>query len=470
MSRGLIFLADADPEIVRKAKGTLSVYEKKNNVSPFNLPKIKETLTRLIAEGYGGAYDLYGRVNIREHMNIDPKPGSEVFDCFLIKGHVGWFYEKKNVYRYYTKFANSDDTLTYTFDLADLFMLLWRTETKAEVYARLATEFPYVESPMITTERCRYEKNRTFLTKYMNGEPTILDDVDTSILRTLMTISEDNFFDTMNLIEGKTYFFASLKFIHKQLTQEYEVTLSQTNLSNRINRLATLGFIQKVGERKENRAHYQESMKIFESEQKNKSGKFNPITYYVIETFERNLRTAEKHNRKLERKKIRLDQITESEVEHCFGTTWVKRVFPVKTQKKAHKYASEKKAYTEAFFVALKKQGYVTKAQLNHLAHKKLADRLWTFLVKRATGIAKRLSKKLNNFLGTDDTGAVMLSYRLFHSLTGVIEKACKKGEKEDVTENKEEKARILAYLNEPVFKWVWPWSDKRPPVPDGLR
>lgn len=454
MSRGLGYLTGLNTDEIARMKNLMTTWEDETGLPFFNMEKISETLTSLVDEGYRGVHELYGRVDIRKHLSIDPKPGREAFTCLLMDGHVGWFHTHENTSRYYSKVHNSEDAVVYTFDLTDLLMVYWRENSKAAVYARLQDEFAYAESEIQDLERYRYNLNRTFLMNYAQMEQDLLSDEDVSILFALMDIGEDNLFDTMNLIENKSYFFASLKFISNYL-DERGVKMSRTMLSNRINRLATLGFITKVGKRKENEKQYNESIKKLMDNSKAAIPQYNVITYFQIETFSVRLRIAEKNDKKLKKKGIRLDQITEAEVTYCFGSTWAKRVFPVKTKKKPHKYATEKKAYTEAFFVLLKQQGYVTKAQLSGLAHKKLADRMWTYLVNRASGMKKRISKQLNEFLNMDDTGAIIMSYSLFHSLFTVIEKTFRKGELDEKAHNKAEETRILAYISQPVIRWL---------------
>lgn len=454
MSRGLGYLTGLNTDEIARMKNLMVTWEDETGLPFFNMDKINETLTSLVAEGYRGVHELYGRVNIREHLSVDPKPGREAFTCLLMDGHVGWFYTHKNTSRYYSKVHNSDDSVVYTFDLTDLLMVYWRENSKADVYARLQEQFPYAESEVQDFENYRYNLNRTFLMNYMQMEQDLLSDEDVSILFALMAIGEDNLFDTMNLIENKSYFFASLTFINNYLT-ERGVALSKTALSNRINRLATLGFITKIGKRKENERQYDASVKRLLGSKGTDTSQYNVVTYYQIETFALRLRTAEKNDKKLKKKGIRLDQITEAEIKHCFGSMWAKRVFPVKTKKKPHKYAEEKKAYTETFYLLLKKQGYVTKTQLSGLAHKKLADRMWTYLVNRAIGMKKRISKQLNEFLNIEDAGAIIISYSLFHSLFTVIEQTFRKGELDEKAKDKAEKARIIACIDQPIIRWL---------------
>lgn len=455
MSRGLGYLTGLNNKEIARMRNLMRSWEADTGLPFFNMEKIRESLTSLVDEGYRGAQELYGRIDLRTHLSVDPRPGRETFTCLLLNGHVGWFHTHDNISRYYSKVHNATDSVVFTFDLTDLLMVYWGMSEKSRVYERMQEEFPYAESQVQDVERYRYNRNRTFLMNYSQIEQDLLSDDDMAILFALMDISEDNFYDTMNLIESKSYFFASLKFINKHLADR-GMKMSQTMLSNRINRLATLGFITKIGQRKGNEKHYKESLKRLKSDKEVKIPKFNVISYFQIETFTARLRTAEKHDKKLKKKGIRLDQITEAEVMYCFGSTWAKRVFPVKTKKKPHKYAKEKKAYIETFFVLLKKQGYVTKEQLSGLAHKKLADRMWTMLVNRASGMKKRISKQLSEFLDIEDTGAIMLSYSLFHSLFTVIEKACKKGELYEAINNEEEKTRIIAYINQPIIRWLW--------------
>lgn len=457
MSGGLIYITGYEPSERDTMYLNIRDWELTNNESFFNEEKIKDTLNTLIADGYTGIDELYDLVDLPSHLSDLITNESLKKQCLLIRENTAWFYTTNGKTRYYSKRKNGTDNDTImTCDLTDLFMVYWKLATKRATFERLASRFPYAESEFAATERARYSRNYAFLDSYEVTEDSVLDEADITILTALSNIAMDKLSDISMPIEGKAYFFASLVYVNRSVMLVDDSLLSRTMLANRINRLATLGFIRKIGENRINEKQFKKSKEITTLRKSKHGQNYNNITYYQIENFETCIRTAIKHDLKLKKKKVRLDQITEEEVIFHFGSTWAKRVFPMKTRKKPQRYTKETKDYTKAFYTLLKKQGYITKQQLSHLAHKKLADRLWTKLVNRTTGIAKRLSKQLNEFLNIEQTGAVLMSYQLFHTLYTFVLELAKKGEEVNDLIIEQEMARLDAYIREPIYKRLW--------------
>lgn len=430
-------------------------WEKETGQSFFNFDKLTNTLNGLIAQGIRGVDDLYSQIDIREHITVDKYPGQATFGCLLRRYAYGWFHKGNGSSRYYSRLIAQDmpeNPTTWAFDLVDLLRIYWNISSKDAVYDQLKETLPYVESKIVASERKRYEANRLFLTNYLTEEQTMLSAEDGAILQVVIDTGLNSLMDRMPVIEGQACFFASRQHLLKQLKTK-GVELTQTKLSYRLSRLATLGLIRKVGYTDETAPQYKKSRDILKQKSKNKESFYNVISYFQIETFSRVIRHAEKRARYLELKHVRLDQINENEVVRLFGSSWAKRVYPEKTKKRVTKYRSEIIAYKRAFYWFLNKQGYVTKEQLADYANQSLANRLWTRLINRTLGVAKRFSQYLKTFLKTEGAGSVFLSYSLLHDFHDMIHSITEKGALHYAEQIKKDIVHLAAFWRKSLVK-----------------
>lgn len=454
---GLIFIEGLKLGETDDIRNHMLAWETETGLPFFDFDKLSDTLGELIANGHTGFDDLYGNVDIRAHLSVDRYPGQAVSTCLLRRYAYGWFHMENGSSRYYSRMVAQDmpeNPTTLAFDLVDLLKIYWNVLTKEALYDRLKTAFPYVESSIVSSERSRYEENRDFLSEYIQSDQRLLSEADVHILNALIDAGDDSLMDRMPVVEGKACFFSSRKYLLKQL-KEHGVTLSQTKLSYHLTRLAAIGLIRKVGYREETATQYKKSMDIYQQKSHNKESFYNVITYFQVETFSRVIRHAEKRGRYIERKNVRLDQINETEVIRLFGSTWAKRVYPETTNKRETRYAEEIKAYKQAFYWLLNKQGYVTKEQLSSLANKKLADRLWTRYVNRTLGMSKRFSQYLKDFLNLEGTGAVFLSHALLHDYHTMLQDITDKGVERYVQIIQKELVRLSAFWRDSVVRRV---------------
>jgi len=431
-------------------------WEEETGKNFIDFEKLRADVEDRIANGHAGMTELYRLLDVRDYIGNFPQNfelNSPGLSYLAGKSVIAWFHksEKDGGVRLFHK---SDILPIVRLDILDIIMIYKGFKNNGEVYDFVRKTLPFTYSHFYLNEKERLNQNRYFLEDEVVNPQSPLDLHDITLLSIMTDIAEENLKDTMTPIEGKAFFFASVNYIQKQMNEK-NMPLSRTVISNRINRLAAIGFLKKVGFREEVREYYEKSLERLKWAKKNRLPVKNVITYFQVETFRYVARSAKKRSDKLESKKIRLDLISESSVKYVFGQTWSKKVFPVQTEKRVSKYEKEKRAYRQAFYMELKRHGYVAKADLKGILPDKIADNLWTILSSRSAGIAKRMTIQLRDFLNINKSGAVFMTHAIFHAITEAFGLVMNKEGIKDEENIKEIITRVFNTGFNYVTKWL---------------
>lgn len=415
----VVTLQDLPTPDRNKLKVTMYKFEKDNGVPFLDKGLIIRILQKNIDEGKTGLAAIYGHVNLPLLFNMPGTPLETSFPCLFFPGSTGWFWKnEQGLTHYYSK----SPIITMTggkkrvikIDLVDIMGLDGGESHRKGASEYLKGAYPFKEATYIVDEKERLDQNLVQMSEYaLLYNENLFSYQDIKLFEIVVSIAKEHTYKRNRKKGQHPYFFTSITRIRELYVSQFG-EIKRSEVARKMNWFATLGLVNKLGRRDISKKDYETAfMNALGGPDR---GKRNMISFYQINTFSSIVKTAERRACRLERKGITVSEITRDNVLYVFGSTLANRVFPVETIKKQVRYADERREYTKQFFMTLKKQGYVTKTQLEGIAPKSVADRLWTKFVKRSLGVASRLNKTTNELLNTEGIGAVFISYGFLHT------------------------------------------------------
>lgn len=387
---------------------------------------------KIAGERYGAR--SFENVDMSEYFKTKHTK-NEYFDCYFLKTKKGnpyraWFHEDyRGIVRYYTKSPYDVDE-RWAIDAIDFYGAMfgqWDVLDNNESrylrhmsYQLIREQQPVRYSSAIHKERARMNnlqydiKERVSISADEDVNKTMYAVLNTLIEESKSRTFEKGHFDD----QGRTIFFMSIDRIQKEIKKVYEgdekVRTSKATISNAVNILAALGFIEKLSNMSLN-ALGKES--LADNRFDYAVNKRNFINYYVIKGLP-SIYWVNKQLDKLTKKSITIHNVTKARFERALGKEATDKIFvsgDLYTKKPS--YEEGRDNYVREFLIQLKEKGFVTKSELSGIiASKNVENRLWTELNRMVRGLSiRRTNKNIREELGVDTLGGVFVSYVMVH-------------------------------------------------------
>lgn len=382
------------------------------------------------------------RLGARSFENVDISqyfetnhPKNEYFDCYFLKTKKGnpysaWFHKDyRGIVRYYTKSPHDVDE-RWAIDAIDFYGALfgqWDVlDNKNERYLRhVSYRLIREQQPVEFSSSIYDEKERlTNLQHDIKERIAVSNNEETNqtmfaVLNTLIEESKARTFEKGHFDDkGRTVFFMSIDRIQKEMKKVYKndekVRTSKATISNAVNILAALGFIDKLSNMNLNSLGKEDlANNRFDYAVESR----NFINYYIIKGLP-SVYWVNKQFNKLSKKSITIHNVTQARFERALGKEATDKIFVSgDLYKKKAIYEEGRDDYVREFLIQLKEKGFVTKSELSGLVQSKnVENRLWTDLNRMIRGLSiRRASKAVREELEIDTLGGIFVSYVMIH-------------------------------------------------------
>lgn len=398
--------------------------------------KAKEALDWNVPAGTYAFNLIDLRLVFRQSVDFD-----ERFDCFFLttkSGHSyhAWLHKNdEGIVRYYMQHPFEAET-RYMMDVVDLYGFMFGGYAVAdydkERYKRhISFELVREQQSLMPDEKMVGELDRLNELESqvnMRWNRRAVGHTDATLLAVLKELLAEakkrTFVEGHYDARGRTVFFLSASELVRRMKEQYgdEATVkkSKATLNNAMNLLVGLGFVTKL----DGDALHAIDPDLEDNRNIHARGGKNPVSYYVLNDLP-TMYWIRKQVKKMDKKNLRLHNVTQRRFERAFGRELRKQTFNhafLKT--KTHELKSEKEAYTQAFYWHLKQEGFVTKEDLaDIIPSRNVSDKLWTDLVSETRGYyVKRTTKAVREVLDIATTGAVFVATRTLHPFEPIAE------------------------------------------------